>query len=255
VLKKIADDTYEQYGSIVLSTTSLTQVTLSGTFDPGIGAIETTTTFREDFHSRVNLTKDDSVYAFPSGAWGQPTNATGSFVSVVAVATISGAIGVRGNGTVASSLSFSRDERSFTQKTNSNVNRNPTYWVRWAQFGGGAATRSIGWTDAALASAPGNALFWRHTASGTITAVARSGGAETTLASSTSAANGVYHAGRMVVAGAGTAVQCLLDGADIGTISTNIPTADLFPSMGTSDPSTANGLDVDYVAMSQQRTA
>jgi hypothetical protein len=253
VLKKIADDTYEQFGSITLSTTGTTQVTISGTIDPGIGAIENTMTLREDFYSRVNLTATDSVWCFPSGAWGMPKEATTGGGAIVSVATICGAIGVRGNGSVGGSLSYSLDERSFTQKTNSNVNRNPTYWVRWAQAGTGAATRSIGWADAALASDSGNGLFWRHTNAGVITAVAKSAGAETALASSVNAANGVYHAGRMVVALHGLAVQCLLDGADIGTISTNIPTVDLFPSMGTSSTSVNDGLDVDYVALSQDR--
>lgn len=256
VLKKIADDTYEQFGQIVLSFTGLTQVTVSGTFDPGVGSIEATTILREDFHSRINLTSNDAVWCFPSGAWGMPKEATPSGIgsSVVTVATISGAIGIRGNSAVAGSLSYSRDEQTFTQKPNSNANRNPTYWVRWAQFGTGAATRSIGWADNVLASDSSSGLFWRHTNAGTITAVAKNAGVETSLASSTSAANGVYHAGRMIVVQQGLAVQCLLDGLDIGTISTNIPTADLFPSMGTTSISTANGLDVDYIAMNQNRT-
>lgn len=255
VLRKIADDTYEQFGSIVLSNTSTTQVTISGTFDPGIGGIESTVTMREDFLSRVNLTATDSVWCFPSGAWGMPQNATdsGGGASVVTVATICGAVGIRGNNTIGGSLSYSRDEISFSAKTNSHVDRNPTYWVRWAQFGGGAATRSIGWSDEPLSTNSANGLFWRHTNGGTITAVAKNGGAETSLASSTTAANGVYHAGRMVVAGRGLAVQCLLDGADIGTISTNIPTVNLFPTMGTSSGSANDGLDVDYVALSQNR--
>ncbi len=250
ILKKIADDTYEQYGMIDFDT----QVTISSPVDPGVGSIEKTVTLREDFHSRINLTALDSVWSYPSGAWGMPKEATNPGGAVVIVATISGAVGIRGNGVIGGSLSFSRDERSFTEKTNSNVTRNPTYWVRWAQTGGAAATRSIGWTDAALASNSGNGLFWRHTTNGVITAVAKNGGAETSLASSTSAAEGVYHAGRMIVALQGTAVQCLLDAADIGTITTNIPTVDLFPSMGTSGADANTGLDVDYIAMNQNRT-
>ena len=253
ILKKIADDTYEQYGSIVLSTAPPTQVTISGTFDPGIAAIETTVTMREDFHSRVNLTATNSVWSFPSGAWGIPTASTGSG-SVTTVATISGAIGIRGNGTRRCSIYLVQTEatNSSPAKT-SNTDRNPTYWVRWAQFGTGAATRSIGWTDESLDGTPPNGLFWRHTNAGTITAVARLAGAETTLASSTSAADTVYHAGRMTVTGKGLAVQCFVDGADIGSVSTNIPTVDLFPSAGTSAISNAQGLDVDYMALSQNR--
>ena len=257
VLRKIAANTYEQYGSIVLSNTGVTQVTISGTFDAGIGSIETTTTFREDFHSRVNYTATDSIYCYPSGAWGMPKEATRSEgLSAQPLTTISGAVGIRGTGTADPvSLSLSSDEMSFKQKPNSNVNRNPTYWVRWAEAGGGAGTRSLGWANEALASDSSSGLFWRHTLSGVITAVAKNAGAETSLASSVNAATGVYHAGRMIVAGAGLAVQCLLDGQDIGTISTNIPTVDLFPSMGFSGSNVNSGLDVDYMAMSQRRTA
>ena len=57
----------------------------------------------------------------------------------------------------------------------------------------------------------------------------------------------------MVVAGKGLTVQCFLDGADIGTISTNVPTVDLFPSMGMSGADANSGLDVDYVYLSQTR--
>lgn len=254
ILKKVADDTYEQFGSITLSTESTTQVTVSGTFDPGISAIEGTMTLREDFHSRVNLTATDSVWSFPSGAWGMPKEATSPGSAVLTVATISGAVGIRGTGGAPGSMSYSRDEASFAQKTNSNVDRNPTYWVRWAQFGGGASTRSIGWANEALASDSGSGLFWRHSAGGAITAVAKNAGASSTLVTSTSAANGVYHAGRMVITGRGTSVEIWLDGVDLGAITTNIPTVDLFPSMGTSSVSANDGLDVDYVCLSQNRT-
>ena len=247
-LKKIADDTYEQYGTIAFDT----QVTISGPVDPGVGTIETTITMREDFISRVNLTAVDSVWCYGSGAWGMPTTATPSG-SVTQIATISGAVRIVGTGTVAGSLSFSRDEQSFTQKTNANVDRNPTFFVRWAQYGTGAATRSIGWADSALASDSANGLFWRHTNAGTIQAVAKSGGAETALTSSTNAAEGVWHRGRMVVAGHGLAVQCVLDDNDIGTISTNLPTVDLMPTCGTSSISNAQGLDVDYFGMNEDR--
>jgi hypothetical protein len=247
-LKKIADDTYEQYGTIDFTT----QVTISGPVDPGVGTIETTITLREDFISRVNLTATSSCWSFGSGAWGMPKEATPSS-SVTTVATISGAVRIVGTGTNPGSLSFSRDEISFTPKMNSNVDRNPTYFVRWAQFGTGAATRSIGWADEALASQSANGLFWRHTNAGVIEAVARSAGVETTLSSSTNAANGVYHMARMVITLHGVAVQCLLDSTDIGTISSNIPTVDLMPTCGTSAASNTNGLDVDYFAMNEDR--
>ncbi len=246
VLKKIADETYEQYGSIEFGT----QVTFSGSIDPGIGSIETTVTLREDFHSRVNLTATDSVWSFPSGAWGMPT----PIGAISTFATIVGAVRIEGTGAANASLSYSRDEISFSQKTNSNVNRNPTYQVGWASFGGSASTRSIGWADAALASASNNGLYWRQTTGGFITAVARSGGSESTLTSTTIAITGVWNYGTMVVSEHGAAVACALNGADVGILSTNIPTVDLFPSAGTSSIAANTGLDVDYFAMTQNRT-
>ena len=247
-LKKIADDTYEQYGLIDFDT----QVTISGPIDPGIGTIETTITLREDFISRVNLTAIDACWSFGSGAWGMPKEATPSG-SVTTVATICGALRIVGTGTDPGSLSFSRDEISFTPKPNMNVNRNPTMLVRWAQFGTGASTRSIGWANEALASDSSSGLFWRHTNAGVITAVAKNGGAESSIASSTNAANGVYHAARMIVTSHGVAVQCILDGTDIGTLSTNIPTVDLMPTCGTSAVSNNDGLDVDYFGLNEDR--
>ena len=253
-LKKIADDTYEQYGLIDFDT----QVTISGPIDPGIGTIETTITMREDFISRVNLTATDSCWSFGSGAWGIPKESTRSGIVGIdpplsQVATICGAVRLVGNTVASNSLSFSRDEVSFTPKPNCNVDRNPTLLVRWAQFGTGASTRSIGWASEALASDSSNGLFWRHTNAGVITAVAKKAGAESSIASSTSAANGVYHAARMIVTLYGAAVQCILDGTDIGTLSTNIPTVDLMPTCGTSDVSNTNGLDVDYFGLNEDR--
>ena len=247
-LKKIADDTYEQYGLIDFDT----QVTISGPIDPGIGTIETTITLREDFISRVNLTATDSCWSFGSGCWGMPKEATFSGIPIQ-VSTISGAMRITGTGTNPGSLSLSRDEVSFTPKPNCNVDRNPTMLVRWAQFGTGVSTRSIGWADEALASDSANGLFWRHTNGGVITAVAKNAGAETSLASSTSAADGVYHAARMIVTLYGAAVQCILDTADIGTISTNVPTVDLMPTCGSSGNSVNDGLDVDYFGLNEDR--
>src|SRR3990170_2814307 len=116
-LKKIADDTYEQYGLIDFDT----QVTISGPIDPGIGTIETTITLREDFISRVNLTATDSCWSFGSGCWGTPKESTRSGIVGIdpplsQVATISGAMRLVGNTVASNSLSLSRDEDSFTPK-------------------------------------------------------------------------------------------------------------------------------------------
>ena len=57
----------------------------------------------------------------------------------------------------------------------------------------------------------------------------------------------------MIVTLYGAAVQCILDGTDIGTLATNIPTVDLMPSCGTSGISDTNGLDVDYFGLNEDR--
>ena len=254
VLKQIGDVTYEQYGAINLTLDSHTQVTISDTLilGGGIGAIESTVTWSEDFFSRIGMTNvgalatNSLIWSMPNGSWASRWALGTSLGS-----TISGSIIVQGTGTQSNGLTFSQDELSKSDKPMASPSMNPTLWCRWAQNGTGAATRSIGWADGELAS-DCNGLYWRHTNGGVITAVAKDHGSTTELASSTSAANGIFHAGRMVVTG-GNTVTCYLDGVSIGTITTNIPTIDLVASFGTSATSNTNGLEVDYMALSQTR--
>jgi hypothetical protein len=252
-LKKIADNTYEQYGAIILSLGPGTQVTISSDFvlNGGIGSIETTVLWAEDFLSRVGMTNvgalatNSLIWSFPEGSWS--TRWTGG---ISQGATITGTVLVYGTGTQSNGLTFSRDELSATNKPMAKSTQNPTLFVRWAQKGTGTATRAIGWADGELAS-DCNGLYWRHTTGGFITAVAKSGGSTTELTSSISAADGQFHAGRMVATS--TSVACYLDGVLFGTITTNIPTSDLVASMGTSGTATDAGLEVDYMALQMDR--
>ena len=254
VLKQIGDVTYEQYGSIILSDGPNTQVTLSSSLilNGGIGAIETTVLWAEDFLSRVGMTNvgvlatSSLMWSFPDGSWSSRWHS-----GVSQGATITGTVIVQGTGTQSNGLTFSRDELSATNKPMAYVPQNPTLFVRWAQTGTGAATRAIGWADGELAS-DCNGMYWRHTAGGFITAVCKNSGATTEVVSAISAANGQFHRGRMVVTG-GNSVECYLDGTLIGTIVTNIPSIPLVASFGTSGTATDSGLEVDYMALQQDR--
>lgn len=253
-LVQIGDQTYEQYGSIVLSLDSKTQVTISNTLilGGGIGAIETTMLWSEDFFSRVGMTNvgalasNSVMWSFPAGSWASRWT-SGTNMGT----TISGSIVITGTSTQSNGLVFSRDEAGKTDKNMATVSQNPTLFVRWAQTGTGAATRAIGWADGELSS-DCNGLYWMHTAAGAIRAVAKDHGSRTEITSSISAANGVFHSARMIVTG-GNTVTCYVDGAAIGTLTTNIPTIDLAASFGTSGTAAADGLEVDYMALQQSR--
>lgn len=254
VLKQIGDVTYEQYGSIVLGLGPNTQVTISNslTLNGGIGAIETTVLWSEDFLSRVGMTNTGTlatnslIWSFPEGSWSSRWHS-----GVSQGATIVGTVIVQGTGTQSNGLTFSRDELSATNKPMATPSQNPTLFVRWAQTGTGTATRAIGWADGELAS-DCNGMYWRHTTGGLITAVCKNAGSTTQLASVITAANGQFHRGRMVVTG-GNQVDCYVDGVLIGSITTNIPTLPLVASFGTSGTATDAGLEVDYMALQQDR--
>ncbi len=252
VLKQIGDVTYEQYGSIVLGGPH-SQVTLSSsiTLNGGIGAIETTVLWSEDFLSRVGMTNtgvlatNSLIWSFPEGSWSSRWHS-----GISQGATITGTILVKGTGTQSNGLTFSRDELSATNKPMATPSQNPTLFVRWAQTGTGTATRAIGWADGELAS-DCNGLYWRHTTGGFITAVSKHAGATTEVISPIAAAANQFHRGRMVVTAA--AVDCYLDGVLIGSILTNIPKIPLVASFGTSGTATDAGLEVDYMALEMDR--
>ena len=281
-LKKIADMTYEQYGSIVLSTTSVTQVTMSADvadqlFQPNI---EEQMTWIEEFSSRIqgephqdsqSSLHNAALGAWPGGAWGTQGSTR---VTMVPQATLSGVVRqFLQTGAVALPDSvLAQTEAAGTQQPLSEANRNPTFYMRWAQ----TATDSvgnfgIGWHRTGESfknlSLGVNGLFkgiyFRHEMNGDIWGACRTAPAfvpgtqqETTISMGVSASAGVFHSGKIVITGGGTAAEFFMDGVSKGIITTNIPTQS-DPSALTPGFSNSNAnvpvCDVDYMAMSQQR--
>jgi hypothetical protein len=214
---------------------------------------ETSQIVWEDFSSVSGATANPATgpFTFDSGTWGQAggasitynggTLASGS-INVVTGAGSNGALSLWTSNFVAGSI------RPITA-----ASKNPTYYTSWAQLLNNAATRFIGLGDAELWQAPTNGIYFRHAASGSIIGVARSASVESTVTCGTSAAVGVFHSGRIVVTGGGTNVQFFIDGASCGSVTTNIPSANLGLSMGVGNLATADGLEVDYVVLKQTR--
>ena len=134
------------------------------------------------------------------------------------------------------------------------VAKNFTLKITAAQFGSGAGTRWFGLFGAAPAVAdPSNGIFFRHGLNGTINAVCRSGGTETTLSTGITAATGTFHNFRAVVTGGGTNVQIFADGVSQGSITTNIPSVNLGPAVTNDGGAASVGTTLDSFFVSQTR--
>ena len=262
-LKQIGDVTYEQYGAIVLSTTGTTQVTASSTalaqvFQPNI---EQQMTWIEEFASRIQGSPNaaqssfynDQIACWPGGAWGKQN--PGGLDSLIASpqATLSGAVRFGENAIAAPHSELFVNESSGTIQGTTQVNRNPTLYMRFAQTtvsGSGGVTR-IGWGDINNNIAVAGLCF-RYVRNSDIEGAASKASVTTTLSGGVTAADGVYHAGRIVVTGGGTSAEFFLDGVSIGTITTNIPTVVLGPRIEETEIAPQQ-TDLDYLACSQQR--
>ncbi len=208
VLKKIADNTYEQYGAITLSETSLTQVTFSSGFLSSIrrASLELKQTWFEDFFSRLTQSQNNPVSkGWPSGSW--QSNGTQN-EAMVRVATLAGAVALTSDSSaVAGGLWAQLDANSgglsaADGRTNTNVDRLGTYYLRWAQSNdAGPATRSLGWQGASGSrmDTTEHGIFMKHEFNQHIVGVCRANSLETTVSSGVNAASGVYHNGRIVV--------------------------------------------------------
>ena len=221
VLKKIADNTYEQYGAITLSATALTQVTVSQTilqnlvrFDP-----ESQMIWREDFFSRVSQSQNSqNSKGWPSGSWG--TQGTGNEVMKRMATETYGAVSLQSSPTSTGGgiwAQFDKDSGGGTGKTLSNINRLPTYYMRWAQSTNSAAgNRAIGWqwVDGSVMNNTAFGIYFRHAHDQHIEGVCRNNNVESTVSSGVNASHGVYHAGRIVITN--TLVSTMLIGEYIG---------------------------------------
>lgn len=117
--------------------------------------------------------------------------------------------------------------------------------MRVAQATTNVDTRRFGLMDTTTGGDPTNGMFFRHTNGGTISAVCRNGGAETTLSTGIAAVAGTYHTFELVCDGSGN-VSVIVDNVVKGTISTNVPTSLLGVNL-------MNGVFVDYVHVEQLR--
>jgi len=281
-LKKIGDMTYEQYGAIVLSTTGVTQVTMSAAvadqlFQPNI---EEQITWIEEFGSRIqgdphqdsqSSLHNASLGAWPGGAWATQGSTR---VTMVPQATLSGTVR-QFLQTISVALPDSvlaDTEAAGTQQRLSETNRNPTYSMRWAQTAtDSVGSFGIGWhrtgesfTNLSLTiNGLNSGVYFRHEmnedilgACRTFTPFIAGTQTETTLSMGVSASAGVFHAGRIVITGGGTAAEFFMDGVSRGVITTDIPTIPGDPLTPGFSNSNANVpvCDVDYMAMSQRRT-
>lgn len=217
-LKKIADMTYEQYGAIVLSQTGTTQVTASSdTLDAIFQAnIEDQITWIEDFDSRIqgepHQSSQSSLHntqrgAWPGGTWGTQG---GTNASLVPQATLSGAVRqfLTTGGVALPQAALHANEASGGQQITAHVNRNPTFYLRWAHAGGSAGgLRAIGWHreggSFTQSTGPLGGIYFRWENAGDIEAVCvtHAGATKfmTTLSMGVTVATGSYHTGRMVV--------------------------------------------------------
>lgn len=134
----------------------------------------------------------------------------------------------------------------------------PTVALRWASLtggGGSAMIRYCGLTSVAPNGQPSDGIYFRHTATGNIIAVCRASNSESTLDTTVAAANGVFHTGRLAVVAAGQ-VDVYLDGVLIGSITSNIPSATLFPGVGCANSvsgPTGFGVTVDFLSVGADR--
>ena len=131
--------------------------------------------------------------------------------------------------------------------------KNPVVVIREAQINNGApnAIRYFGLGDSDLHGAPANGIYFYHDQNGPYIGVCRSNSVQTTLNTGVSAADDVFHTLKFVVNGT-TSVEFFVDGVSKGTITTNIPTANLYFSAGFATNS-GDIMYLNYVYISQDR--
>jgi hypothetical protein len=219
----------------------ITVTAAGGGFDP-----TTTSQFYEEFDS-VYAPTSAQVYA--GNTWEVDSSSSASNVIFFSSAERGGVIYLTGDTT----------HKPFLRPAGSNTSlpyvssKNPTVIVRQAQYGTTASiTRYVGLASADMTAAPANGIYFRHITGGNYIGVCRSASVETTLDTGVAAANGTFHTLKFVVNGT-TSVQFFVDGVSKGTITTNIPTANLYFNCGDDNVSDTNGMYLNYVYISQNR--
>lgn len=268
-LKQVSDLAYEQYNRIILRKTGVTQINISPSMYQDLferQSMETQLVWLGEFQSRIQGAPNPnqssfyntSQMAWPGGAWGVRDD------QITNEATLSGGVKFSTGASPLQYGYFATNESAALFNATSHVSYNPTFYMRWAQTGNpGAGQAGIGWirrSNAFISDNTQGSINFRWDHNGTILAVCakRNGGAtdETTISTGVTGQNGVYHTGKAVVTGGGTAVEFFFDGVSIGTVTTTIPdeagTFMLTPNFG--QYSTVGvTMIVDYMALSQQR--
>src|SRR3990167_6498743 len=269
-LKQISDLAYEQYGTILMNATGSTQIFITAQDFSDLferQTLETQIVWLGEFQSRIQGTRNPNQSSFynvqqmcwPGGAWAIRDN------QITSEATLSGGVAFSVDPSVNQYAYFATNESQGIFNSISHVSYNPTFFMRWAQAGASGNTSAIGWIrngNGFVSNNTQGSINFRWVHDGEIIAVCAEidgfSTLETTLGTGVTAVTGVYHAGRAVVSGGGTAVEFFLDGVSVGTITTNIPTegapAMLVPNFGQYSNNGVASMIVDYMALSQQRT-
>jgi hypothetical protein len=217
-LKKIADMTYEQYGAIVLSTTGPTQVTMSSDVADQLfrSNIEDQMTWIEEFASRIqgepHQSSQSSFQNTQQAAWQGGAWATQGVTraALVPQATLSGAVRqfLQAGGAALPQAELATNETQGLQQITSHIDRNPTFYIRWAHAGGFAGgLRAIGWhrrgESFTQSTGPLGGIYFQWSTASDIEGVCITHAGTTkfmtTLSMGVTAATGSYHTGRMVV--------------------------------------------------------
>jgi len=210
-------------------------ITIKAGFDPTVSSV-----FYEEF---------DSIYIPASIIYaGNVWEIINSNVTVSG-AERGGVIYFVGNGTNLPSLRPIGSNTSFPYVSS----KNPTVIVREAQYGADTSvTRFFGLGNNDLNATLTDGIYFRHIGGGNYIGVCRKASVETTLNTGVAAANGTFHTLKFVVNGT-TSVEFFVDGVSKGTITTNIPTANLYFSCADDSSSTSYGMYLNYVYISQDR--
>jgi hypothetical protein len=233
----VADDATDNEVDITITAAG------GGGFDP-----TTSSVFYEEFNSvYVSSITGLTNVVFANNVW-DVINVSSSYV-VVSSAERGGVIYFGGDASNKPAIRPAGSNTSLPYVSS----KNPTVIVRQAQCGiTGSITRYIGLADADMTAAPANGIYFRHNTGGKYIGVCCSGSVETTLDTGVAAANGTFHTLKFVVNGT-TSVEFFVDGVSKGTITTHIPTANLYFSCGDDALSAGQGMYLNYVYISQNR--
>lgn len=174
---------------------------------------------------------------------------TGAHPAYSVAANTNGIINVAGDTTNAPSFILVLQPNSISQPFV--ASKKPIVQLGFAQLGNQAATRRIGLGTTALVADPTNGIFIRFTNAGNMLLVCRAAGVETTLDTGVAAADGVFH--NIAIAITTTKVDVYVDEVYKGSITTNIPSANMSLTGGVSNNTASNGLSVDFVDVEQDR--